>query len=894
MPTATLDAAGAGVITRLGELRTAIESGSLAGTAGAITALNGHLDDLDAARTAFGTEVTPRLPALLSGVKDLDGRIEDALVQIVSAVDPSPTLSVIEPLSKLILDNSAATPITEFQQWLGTFVSWLQELIAALDLSAIKEPLKTASDGAHAILDAFDNAIAGVTVAVQTLFHDVESLVDALDPAAALGGLESGLHDFESMLESSLGSLFEPARDAVHTAVTAVDTAVQQFDPTQVTDALQAILGGVESVLGDAAAVVKEVGDTLKAAVDAVAGVQFEPIVDDVVKGIEDVTDILSSVAMAVLPASMQTTLHATLAALPQDLQPVIDELTGDFDDAVDNSAIPALDELRGEPQKLLDEVKKYEPSTLVGDQLTQPFEDLLGTLTDFTPSTLLDPVREELASLKQRIESAVDPMQVLAPLEEPFHSLLDAFDGLNPDEIVQPIQQAVDDAISSVLDAAPIGDAVAAVDEVLAKAQEAGAVGDRVVALLQKGHELLAGFEGAPGQTSAWLEPILSKVDAAGSDASIAPSLAALNSAIDSTKAAALSARVDSAIDPVLAPLVALDPHARLAAIIHAKSQISPAALNALPGSAAKTAVQDVLDRFDPLSPDFGAPFESLGSLRTALGAAKIAAHSLLNAEWDATYTGPDGVLNDLHGLAVGPQVGQSVRHVIDGTLAGPLNALFAMAAPAATAVDAVLTEVKKLVDDLDTKIVSLVSGPGSLSDIFDSIQGLIDRLRAVDLGFLTTSIDDLFADVRSKIEALDPAALAATLQADFDAVLDKIDPDLLLPKADLDALDGTYHGAIDKLKALDPGKIITDVLQPAFDNTIPPLLSAFDLSPTLDTLVNKLASLKDELKTSLNKVNEAYKHMLSAAPDPALGAAAGAASAALGGVADAVGIGI
>ena len=56
--------------------------------------------------------------------------------------------------------------------------------------------------------------------------------------------------------------------------------------------------------------------------------------------------------------------------------------------------------------------------------------------------------------------------MQVLAPLEEPFQSLLDAFDSLDPDEIVQPILQAVDDAISSVLDAAPIGDAVAAVDE--------------------------------------------------------------------------------------------------------------------------------------------------------------------------------------------------------------------------------------------------------------------------------------------------------------------------------------------------------------------------------------------------------------------------------------------
>ena len=214
--------------------------------------------------------------------------------------------------------------------------------------------------------------------------------------------------------------------------------------------------------------------------------------------------------------------------------------------------------------------------------------------------------------------------MQLLAPLEEPFQSLLDAFDALNPAEIVQPIQEAVDDAISSVLAAAPIGDAVAAVDQVLAKAQEAGAIGDRVVALLQHGHELLTGFEGAPGQTSAWLDAILSKVDAAGSDAAIAPALTALNGAIDSTQAASLSARVDSAIDPVLGPLVALGPHLRLSAIIHAKSQISLAALNALPGSAAKTAVQDVLARFDPLSPEFGLPFESLSNLQTALGAGR------------------------------------------------------------------------------------------------------------------------------------------------------------------------------------------------------------------------------------------------------------------------------
>ena len=82
-------------------------------------------------------------------------------------------------------------------------------------------------------------------------------------------------------------------------------------------------------------------------------------------------------------------------------------------------------------------------------------------------------------------------------------------------------------------------------------------------------------------------------------------------------------------------------------------------------------------------------------------------------------------------------------------------------------------MTEVKKLVDDLDAKLGSLVTGPGSLGDIKDTIEALVDRLHQVNLDFLTTSLNELFADVRSKIEALDPANLAAALSADFDELL-------------------------------------------------------------------------------------------------------------------------
>jgi hypothetical protein len=73
---------------------------------------------------------------------------------------------------------------------------------------------------------------------------------------------------------------------------------------------------------------------------------------------------------------------------------------------------------------------------------------------------------------------------------------------------------------------------------------------------------------------------------------------------------------------------------------------------------------------------------------------------------------------------------------------------------------------EVKKLVDDLDAKIVSLAERHLRLD------RGLIDRLRAVGLGY---GDEHRRPYRRSKIEALDPA-IAATLQADFEALLDRL----------------------------------------------------------------------------------------------------------------------
>jgi hypothetical protein len=64
-----------------------------------------------------------------------------------------------------------------------------------------------------------------------------------------------------------------------------------------------------------------------------------------------------------------------------------------------------------------------------------------------------------------------------------------------------------------------------------------------------------------------------------------------------------------------------------------------------------------------------------------------------------------------------------------------------------------------------------------------------------------------------------------------------------------------------LEKIGALEPQKVLTDVVQPLYDNTLIPLLDTFDLTPPLTALVEKLGALEDELRQGIQQVNAAYQ---------------------------------
>jgi hypothetical protein len=209
-----------------------------------------------------------------------------------------------------------------------------------------------------------------------------------------------------------------------------------------------------------------------------------------------------------------------------------------------------------------------------------------------------------------------------------------------------------------------------------------------------------------------------------------------------------------------------------------------------------------------------------------------------------------------------------QWIHDAVTDELIHPLAAIFSLASPALSILDAVVGELQKLMTDVKTKVDDLLAGTNALTSIRDSVQQLLDRIRNFDLGFLRDTLKDLFDKLRAKMNAVDPANLGKGLDAIFKQVLDSVGVDLFLPPANVAAIDSDYAKLVDTLKSLDPTNLVANVVQDEFEQDVLPLLDAIDMSDPLHRIADRLSSLGEELKTGLDAVADAFEAMVSAIP--------------------------
>lgn len=864
------------LIVRLNELRDAARANNLQTKGAAISALNSLLEEFETVRDTLQANVLAHLPALNDRLAALPDELDEQMSHTLAVLQPNNLVGQLEPFLRVADDTANVAAVAAFEQSLGTVVVWLDELAEKIDLSAIKEPLKAVADQTQAAVDALDNSVVTVTLEVQNLFGQLESVLDEVDIVAVVTQVEDAINNFKDELVGQLTNLFAPVREAISVVVENITLATNSFDPQAIIDSLNGAIDTLAGVFTDSpvGAALMELRAKLDKISEQVGALSFEPVTDEVVKAIEEVTKILQAISATQLAPPLQMALQSALAVLPDDLQPITEPIVVEFEGIIAAGPIPLLESVQLQPELVLNAVNQFQPAALLGDGIMQPFKDLVAQMEGFRPSSLLEPVEAELEKLKERLRENANPGQVLVPLEEPFNSLLEAFDRLRPGDLVEPLEDIIKNVTDAIFDVIPVDETFEQIDAALGSVEDVIGMADHVVATLNKLHDMLEGLSGGEAQINTWITAILDKVEAIGDASPLQPQWTALGQALDGAKAAALATRFDGAVNPVLVPLNALDAQTRLTAVVQAYRGCRQA-LEAVAPSPEKSALTATLDLFNPMQPSFNAPYQALDGWRGELAGAKTSLQEVLS-DWDARFHPADGILGGFRQSNPTPaQLRQWVEDALGPHFVRPFGLLFNQAQMLGRNLNVYLTLLQRLVTMLQDKLTGVLLGPDSLLGIRDSLKELVERLKNFNLGFLRESLEELFANVRAKLEALNPANLREALEAAFDAMLDSLDVGQIISDTDVTTLDNDYAEVITKLKALDPENLLKS-LQKKFEETIMPIIEALDITPVLQALVAHLERLAPELRAGLDKVNEAYRALRQAVPEGGFSASA------------------
>jgi len=405
-------------------------------------------------------------------------------------------------------------------------------------------------------------------------------------------------------------------------------------------------------------------------------------------------------------------------------------------------------------------------------------------------------------------------------------------------------------------------------VDHAVQRVKSAIDTAASVTSALKKFRDILHGLADPQTQLDAWLAPVLAKLDGLGDTSAMQAPLTSISASVDGLTLAAVTAKVTLAVDPLVSALNSLNPQTRWTAVVQAIRAIPAAQVDALPASAQKNQLKAALARLDPSAPATSAPYQTLAGLLQNIANANVGLATAL-ADWDTRYTASDAVLGGLRGLNATPaQFKQWIHDAVTTELIKPLAGIFSLASPAFEILDALAGELQTLMTDIQSKVAELLQGVAALTSIRDSLQQLIDRIKNFNLDFLRDSLKALFDNLRAKMDAVNPANLAQALDTIFKEVLDSLGVDLFLPPDAVATIDADYLKLIDTLKSLDPGNLVTNVVQDEFDKDVLPLLDTIDMSDPLHRIGERLSSLASELKTELDKVEDAFEAMIQAIP--------------------------
>jgi hypothetical protein len=279
---------------------------------------------------------------------------------------------------------------------------------------------------------------------------------------------------------------------------------------------------------------------------------------------------------------------------------------------------------------------------------------------------------------------------------------------------------------------------------------------------------------------------------------------------------------------------------------------------------AAAKTWATD----FKPDAPARSAGFLSVAQWRDGLQQADAHLAEVLTG-WDARYLPADGPLGALTPASpAAADVQGWLRDAVQRQIGAPLRLLLGQFAGVGQVLQAIVAPLATLATGVATRLNLFTTTIGSLPQLYADLQSLLQRLSQLDLDQLSAEVNALYDTLLDQARALDPRKLEQTLSDKFNELLKLLSVDTFIPKALRDGIRTDYKKVCQIVDTLDPQLLLVEPMQQIYEKDILPLLDVFDISETVQALVDFLLALDEKLGEQMDRVDTAYQAMLAAAP--------------------------
>jgi hypothetical protein len=723
-----------------------------------------------------------------------------------------------------------------------------------------------------------------VETIVRGSFQTIDDAIKKIDLSPLKNTVQQALNTLEGVLKQ-LAATFQAVRTAIQSALDSVKStldSVKSFvlDPQnglkkKIEDVFHSITGVLDELkIQD---VVAEVTVTIQPISDALAKIEFGPIINAVLDAIGTITDVLKTVAPLLVTDALKQKLADATAFLKQiDFNKIADTLNQGFDQIMASVDQDALGAFKAEYNQVVQSLAKFDPAPALDEVQKEVFDPLLKDLEQIHPAEVLKPVQEGFDKAAGMLEK-FDPASTFSFMTDFFTSLLAQIDSVSPAKMLEPVQKTLDDLRNQILTFLHIDDILTQLTKVKGFLQPIlnAADLDPIFSHIQDGYTQMK------SGVAAFDTNFIGTLIAQNSTSGVVLAIAALTSDSNdlTPRVAALQTQLNDANDR----LSHLDAQGALTSLRGKYGEIN-AAISARTGGPLDAGVSASIQGLDPM-PALAPLLPKIDRVK-ALMATKAGQFSQSAAKLLPTLQALGGTLPALRALL-------SPLTMLKEFLLEPVRKLFpGKTLPGFRDVAVEFLNELNPADLLGDVRAILTSALAKLKAVIDDavLNPILDLLRSVKSAFdilnihpLIDAINGLFQDLEGVVKQLDPTPIIQDITTKYKEIVALLES--LNPAQFISEITDIYNNDIvGVVKAVSPRDLLLPPLKDLFAK-ISAALGAFDIQAIFKPVLDRLKTLDTELSDGLHKTGAAYDQMLAVLASAGGGSVSVSASASVGG---------